>query len=193
MSVSLEVSKREVRPRSIKNKLRHEGRVPAIINGYQIESTPISVDAKEFAKVLRDFGLNSVVKMEVNGASINTLIQRFTRNTFTGEFTHIDFLSVDMTEETIVEAEVVLVGTPAGVKIGGSLTQNLYNVLVSATPDKLPETVEIDISNLEINQSITVADLPVSPDYQIVTAADEQIAAITEGIGAAEEEETEEA
>ena len=193
MSVSLEVSKREVRPRSIKNKLRHEGRVPAIINGYQIESTPISVDAKEFAKVLRDFGLHSVVKMEVTGASINTLIQRFTRNTFTGEFTHIDFLSVDMTEETIVEAEVVLVGTPAGVKIGGSLTQNLYNVLVSATPDKLPETVEIDISNLEINQSITVADLPVSPDYQIVTAADEQNAAITEGIGAAEEEETEEA
>ena len=47
MSVSLEVTKREVRPRSLRNKLRHEGKVPAIVNGYQVDSTPIAVNAAE--------------------------------------------------------------------------------------------------------------------------------------------------
>ena len=46
MSVSLEVSKREVRPRSLRNKLRHEGKVPAIVYGYNVESTPIAIDGR---------------------------------------------------------------------------------------------------------------------------------------------------
>lgn len=59
--------KRAVRPRSIRNKLRHEGRIPAIVNGYQIESTPISVNAQELDRVLRENGLNSVITMNIDG------------------------------------------------------------------------------------------------------------------------------
>ena len=50
--------------------------------------------------------------------------------------THVEFISVDMNEETEVESELTLVGDAAGVKAGGVLTQNLYSVVVSATPDK---------------------------------------------------------
>ena len=56
MSVSLEVTKREVRPRSLRNKLRHEGKVPAIVNGYQVDSTPIAVNAAELERLLRENG-----------------------------------------------------------------------------------------------------------------------------------------
>ncbi|WP_207871749.1 ribosomal protein L25, Ctc-form [Enterococcus sp. DIV2402] len=180
MSVSLKVSKREVRPRSIRNKLRHEGKIPAIVNGYKVESTPISIDAKEFDRILRTHGLNTVITLAIDGKNVNTLIQDYSSDTFTGQVTHVAFLSVDMKEETEVEAEVVLVGEAAGVKAGGVLTQNLYSVTVSATPDKLPENVEVDVTSLEIGQSITVEDIPTSDEYTIVTNPEEQIAAVNE-------------
>ena len=192
MSVSLEVSKREVRPRSLRNKLRHEGKIPAVVNGYQIESTPISLDNAVMEKVLRQHGLNTVLTMEIDGKKVNTLIHNYTTDTFTSKLTHIEFLSVNMNEVTEVEAEVVLVGEAAGVRAGGVLTQTLYSVTVAATPDKLPENVEVDVTDLEIGQSLSVADLKVDGDYEIVTDAEEQVVTITEA-QVEEEETTEEA
>ncbi|MCC9272815.1 MAG: 50S ribosomal protein L25/general stress protein Ctc [Enterococcus aquimarinus] len=186
MSVSLEVSKRALRPRANRNKLRHEGQIPGIINGYQIESTPISVATSAFKRILKDEGLNAVVRVSIEGKEYNTLIHQITTETFTKEINHIELLSVNMSEETEVEAEIVLVGEAPGVKLGGALTQNLYSVIVSATPDKLPEKIEVDISELSIGQSITVADLETTADFTIVTDDVEQICAISEARAAEE-------
>ena len=186
MSVSLEVSKRALRPRANRNKLRHEGQIPGIINGYQIESTPISVATSAFKRILKDEGLNAVVRVSIEGKEYNTLIHQITSETFTKEINHIELLSVNMSEETEVEAEIVLVGEAPGVKLGGALTQNLYSVIVSATPDKLPEKIEVDISKLSIGQSITVADLEITADFTIVTDGAEQICAISEARAAEE-------
>lgn len=186
MSVSLEVSKRALRPRANRNKLRHEGQIPGIINGYQIESTPISVATSAFKRILKDEGLNAVVRVSIEGKEYNTLIHQITTETFTKEINHIELLSVNMSEETEVEAEIVSVGEAPGVKLGGALTQNLYSVIVSATPDKLPEKIEVDISKLSIGQSITVADLEITADFTIVTDGAEQICAISEARAAEE-------
>jgi len=193
MSVSLEVTKREVRPRSLRNKLRHEGKVPAIVNGYKVESTPIAVNAAELEKILRENGLNTVITISLEGKKVNTLIKEYQSDTFTRNLTHVEFLSVDMNEETEVEAEVTLIGESAGVKAGGVLAQNLYTVFVSATPDKLPERVEIDVTSLEIGDSLTVADLPKNDEYTIVTDPEEQIVAVTEPQEISEDEEAGEA
>lgn len=193
MSVSLEVTKREVRPRSLRNKLRHEGKVPAIVNGYKVESTPIAVNAAELEKILRENGLNTVITISLEGKKVNTLIKEYQSDTFTRNLTHVEFLSVNMNEETEVEAEVTLIGESAGVKAGGVLAQNLYTVVVSATPDKLPERVEIDVTSLEIGDSLTVADLPKNDEYTIVTDPEEQIVAVTEPQEISEDEEAGEA
>ncbi|MFS1031259.1 50S ribosomal protein L25/general stress protein Ctc [Enterococcus casseliflavus] len=193
MSVSLEVTKREVRPRSLRNKLRHEGKVPAIVNGYKVESTPIAVNAAELEKILRENGLNTVITISLEGKKVNTLIKEYQSDTFTRNLTHVEFLSVDMNEETEVEAEVTLIGESAGVKAGGVLAQNLYTVVVSATPDKLPERVEIDVTSLDIGDSLTVADLPKNDEYTIVTDPEEQIVAVTEPQEISEDEEAGEA
>lgn len=180
MSVSLEVKERAVRPRSLRKKLRHSGQVPAVVYGYQIESTPISVNEKELTKTLRDYGVNAVISMTIGDKKINTLMYKAQLNTFTSEIEHVEFLAVNMNEETEVEAEIILIGESEGVKVGGVLTQNLYNVLVSATPDKLPERVEVDITKMAIGDAIVIADLPVNNDYAIVTDGEEQIVAVTE-------------
>ncbi|MBO0466947.1 50S ribosomal protein L25/general stress protein Ctc [Enterococcus plantarum] len=193
MSVSLEVKERAVRPRSLRNQLRHSGQVPAVVYGYEIESTPISVDQKEITKILRDNGANAVITMTIGGKKINTLMFKAQLDTFTNQMKHIEFLAVNMKETTEVEAEIVLIGESEGVKAGGELAQNLYNVLVSATPDKLPERVEVDITKLAIGDAITVADLPESKDYEIITDSEEQIAAVVEAKTESEEESSGEA
>lgn len=178
MSVSLEVSKREVRPRSLRNKLRHEGKVPAIVYGYNVESTPIAIDGQIFSKLLRENGANTVTTMTIDGKKVNTLVHKVQTNTFTNHFEHVEFLSVNMSEETEVETEIVLVGEAAGVKAGGVLAQNLYTVIVSATPSNLPERIEVDVTNLNLGDAITVADLPENNDYKVVSDGEEQIAAV---------------
>ena len=193
MSVSLEVTKREVRPRSLRTKLRHEGKVPAIVNGYQVDSTPIAVNAAELERLLRENGLNTVITMNLEGKKVNTLIKEFQSDTFTRALTHVEFISVDMNEETEVEAELTLVGDAAGVKAGGVLTQNLYSVVVSATPDKLPERIEVDVTGLEIGDALTVGDLEKNDDYTIVTEAEEQIVAVAEAQELSEDDENGEA
>ena len=178
MSVSLEVSKREVRPRSLRNKLRHEGKVPAIVYGYNVESTPIAIDGQIFSKLLRENGANTVITMTIDGKKVNTLVHKVQTNTFTNHFEHVEFLSVNMSEETEVETEIVLVGEAAGVKAGGVVAQNLYTVIVSATPSNLPERIEVDVTNLNLGDAITVADLPENNDYKVVSDGEEQIAAV---------------
>lgn len=187
MSVSLEVTKREVRPRSLRNKLRHEGKVPSVVNGYQIESTPVVANAAELERIFREHGLNTVLTMNIDGKKINTLVKEYQTDTFTHALTHVEFLSVNMSEETEVEAEVVLVGDAAGVKTGGVLTQNLYTVVVSATPENLPERVEVDVASLEIGDSLTVGDLPKNDQFTIVTDSEEQIVSVNEPQEAEEE------
>jgi len=188
MSVQLEVKERATRPRSLRNQLRHEGKVPAVVYGYEIESTPIFFDEKALGKILREHGANTVITMEINGKRINSLMSKMQVDTFTNRMKHVEFLSVNMTETTEVEAEIVLIGEALGAKAGGVVTQNLYTALVAATPDKLPESIEVDITSLEIGASITVADLPKNADYEILTDGEEQIVSIVEAQTSATDE-----
>lgn len=180
MAVVLKVAERAVRPRSLRTKLRAEGQVPGVVYGNKIENTPISVDGKELTRVLKENGQNAVYTLEIGGKKVPTLLYDQQLDTFNRDWVHVEFLAVDMNEETEVEAELTLVGTPKGVKAGGVLGQNLYSVIVSATPDKLPDRVEIDVEGMDIGDAITIADIPVNPDFTIITDAEEQVAVVEE-------------
>lgn len=189
MSVVLKAEKRAVRPRSIRTKLRAEGRVPSAVHGNKMENISFSVDAHELDKAIRENGLNAVYTLDLDGKKISTLLQDYQLDTFSREWIHAQFLAVDMNEEVEVEAELVLVGTSKGVKAGGVLEQNIYTVMVSATPDKLPERVEVDITEMAIGDSMVFGDLPKQDGFTIVTDAEEQICAVTELVAVEEDDE----
>ncbi|MFW3587894.1 50S ribosomal protein L25/general stress protein Ctc [Vagococcus fluvialis] len=189
MSVVLKAEKRAVRPRSIRTKLRAEGRVPSAVHGNKMENISFSVDAHELDKAIRENGLNAVYTLDLDGKKISTLLQDYQIDTFSREWIHAQFLAVDMNEEVEVEAELVLVGTSKGVKAGGVLEQNIYTVMVSATPDKLPERVEVDITEMAIGDSMVIGDLPKQDGFTIVTDAEEQICAVTELVAVEEDDE----
>ncbi|MBO0477666.1 50S ribosomal protein L25/general stress protein Ctc [Vagococcus sp. DIV0080] len=189
MSVVLKAEERAVRPRSIRKKLREEGRVPSSVHGNKMGNISFSVDAHELDKAIRENGLNAVYTLDLNGKKISTLLHTYQLDTFSRAWIHAEFLAVDMNEEVEVEAELTLVGTSKGVKAGGVLEQNLYAVMVSATPDKLPERVEVDITEMAIGDALVIGDLPAQDGFVIVNDSEEQICAVTE-VSAAEEEAT---
>lgn len=180
MSQNLVVKERATRPRSLRKKLRLEGKVPAILYGYEVEATPIYVDDAELSKIVRENGQNVVLTFELNGQKINALIGEAQFDTFSRHLKHIELISVDMSEETEVEAEIVLKGEAAGVKAGGEIAQSLYSLRVSATPDKLPEFVEIDVAPLAIGDSVLVKDLPDFADFRVMNDPEEHILSVQE-------------
>ena len=90
------------------------------------------------SKLLREHGANTVITMDIDGQKVNTLVHKIQTNTFTNHFEHAEFLSVNMSEETEdPKQKSFLLAESVGVKSGGVLAQNLYTVVVSATPDKI--------------------------------------------------------
>lgn len=192
MADKLNVTKRELRPRSVRAKLRKEGKVLGVVYGYKVESTPVAFEEMALRKILRDHGDNALIELNIDGKKVNTLVHGTEADPFTNEYKHVEFMAVKMDEATEVEAEVVLVGDAKGVKEGGFLAQTLYKVTVSATPANIPERIELDVSELGIGDGLTVADIPKNKDYEIVSDSELQIAAVNEPV-AVEDLETDEA
>lgn len=83
-----------------------------------------------------------------------------------------------MSEERTVEVPVHLVGEAAGAKEGGVVEQPLFNLEVTATPDNIPEAIEVDITELEINDSLAVEDIKVSGDFTIENEATDSVVTV---------------
>ena len=180
MSVSLSVEKRATRPRSLRNQLRHDGKIPAIVYGYKVENTPVTLDAVELGKALRQNGPHAVFSFDIDGNNVNALIGETQYDTFSKAIKHIELISVNMAEKVEVEVELVLVGEDAINKAGLVVSQAVHSVKVSATPDKLPESLTVDISKFGIGDTFAVADLVANADYDITSDPTEHILTIFE-------------
>ncbi|TCI23058.1 50S ribosomal protein L25/general stress protein Ctc [Exiguobacterium sp. SL-9] len=189
MADTLKVTKRELRPRSVRANLRKEGKVLGVVYGYKVESTPVAFEEMALRKILREHGDNALIELNIDGKKVNTLVHGTEVDPFTNEYKHVEFMAVKMDEATEVEADVTLVGDAKGAKEGGYLAQTLYKVTVSATPANIPERIELDVSELGIGDSLTVADIPTNKDYEIVSEGDLQIASVNEPVAVEEEEE----
>ncbi|MCC5893522.1 50S ribosomal protein L25/general stress protein Ctc [Exiguobacterium sp.] len=191
MADKLNVTKRELRPRSVRANLRKEGKVLGVVYGYKVESTPVAFEEMALRKILREHGDNALIELNIDGKKVNTLVHGAEVDPFTNEYKHVEFMAVKMDEATEVEADVTLVGDAKGVKEGGYLAQTLYKVTVSATPANIPERIELDVSELGIGDSVTVADIPENKDYEIVSDGELQIASVNEPVAVEElDEET---
>ncbi|WP_099224475.1 50S ribosomal protein L25/general stress protein Ctc [Listeria costaricensis] len=178
MATTLEVQKRDTKQHSSTTQVRQAGRIPAIIYGYQAENIPVSVDALELIKAVREHGRNAVFSVTIDGQKLNVLLHQYQIDSLKDQLIHVDLLAVNMKEEVDAEVRVDLVGEASGVKEGGVLQQVLYELTVTATPDQLPEAIEVDISNLAIGDALSVSDLPKNNDYEIKTDSEEVLATV---------------
>ena len=177
--------------RSDLKKLRNTGKVPAVVYGYGTKNTSVKVDEVEFIKVIREIGRNGVIDLGVGSKSIKVMVSDYQFDPLKNQITHIDFLAINMTEERTVDVPVHLVGEAAGAKEGGVVEQPLFDLQVTATPENIPEAIEVDISALEINDSYSVADIKVSGDFTIENDPEESVVTVVPPTDEPTEEEVE--
>lgn len=176
MSTVLHAKERTDKRRGTLTKIRKEGNVPAVVYGAKKENTLIFLSETDLMKTIKDVGRNGVISLDVNGNKQNVVLTDYQIDPLKNGFVHVDFLAVDMTKEITADVRLALVGDAAGVKDGGVMQQSLFELSVTAKPADIPPTIEVDVTNLQVNETINVGDIRVP--FTINHADDEVVASI---------------
>jgi large subunit ribosomal protein L25 len=146
------------------HRLRDEGKVPGVVYGPDEETVSLMVDAKEMLLLLKHVSIeNTIVDLDLSGEvkkKYKTLIREVQRHPFKEVLRHIDFYCVPKGRKISVQVPIVLHGTPIGVAQQGGIVQHALRELeIMVLPTNIPEHIVVDISGLNIHDSIHVADL----------------------------------
>lgn len=174
----LDAQRRKDFKKSALSQIRKDGKIPGIIYGKDVDNESITVDQMTLLKMLRDHGRNAVLKLDLEGQQTNVMVFDLQMDTIKNEVIHADFYAVDMKSELDADVPIVPIGDAVGVKKGGVLQQALFEVSVRALPNNLPETIELDVSNLDINDTLYVKDLKIDGDYEINNDLEEVVLSI---------------
>jgi large subunit ribosomal protein L25 len=180
--LSLKSARRSEVGKGVARKLRTDGRIPAVYYGRGEEPIPLIVTLRELQEVIeRAEGSNVIVDLKVEGdagADRKALIREIQRDPVAGSILHLDLQHISLTERIVVEVPIVLLGTPIGVKDGGGILEHLLReVEVECLPTDIPSKLEVEVSGLNIGDSLHVSDLKAER-VVIKTEADRAIAAV---------------
>lgn len=168
MELKIACQKRTEKKKNASGRLRSGGLIPAnlIQDG---ASSLITVNEKEFQQLLNS-GLrqSSLIEMSVDGGSDNkVVVKEIQRNPVTGKILHIDFFATRPSKKVKVQIGIELQGIAPGVKKGGALEHYIRTVQVKSTPESLTDTIKVDISKLDVGDSVYFKDLPLASDWDI--------------------------
>jgi large subunit ribosomal protein L25 len=168
--------------KGVARKLRQGGRIPAVYYGRGEDPIPLAVGLKDLQDVIEKAdGSNVIVDLKVDGEGVadrKALIREIQRDPVGGHILHLDLQHISLTERIVVEVPVVLTGTPIGVKDGGGILEHLLrDVEVECLPTDIPSKLEVDVSALNIGDSLHVSDLKADR-VEIKTEGDRAIATV---------------
>jgi large subunit ribosomal protein L25 len=166
--MDLSVQKREKFGKAVKS-LRREGFIPAELYGHGLENLHLTVPAKDFIKVWKQAGSNTVVNVLLEKKKQPALIYEVRKNYLSGDIEHVDFYAVRMDEKIKAKVPLEFIGeAPAVKEKSGILNKAMAEIEVEALPADLPRSFEVDISSLDdINKSIYVKDIKVPKGVSI--------------------------
>ncbi len=143
-------------------KIRAQGRVPAVVYGQKEEALAISVSEQDLRKVLTSGWETTIVDLNIDGRvkkECNAIIKDIQQHPATGKVLHLDFQYIHKGQKIRLEVPVSLVGDPPGVKeMGGILEHGSRELTIRCMPRHIPDTIEIDVSELGIHDAIHLRD-----------------------------------
>lgn len=178
--ISIAAERREVHGKGSARTLRRNGMVPAILYR-EGRSQSIKLVKKELAKLINSVaGEQVMVDLQfADGDRKLALLKDYQIDPIKGELLHTDFFEVSLTEEVRVTVHVITVGEPIGVKRDAGMLQHaMREVEIECLPDKIPGKIEIDISKLELGQTIHVSDLKFEEGIKVLSDPGDLIVAV---------------
>ena len=182
MEATLDAVKREGRGKNEANRLRVAGQIPAVVygskkDGKAPEGVALSVDPKAVLRILHsDSGANTLINLRVDGTEARVMVKEYQLDPITHQLLHADFYALAMDKAITVTVPIVLKGESRGVKQQGGIVDFVTrDIDVQCLPTDIPENISVDISELMLNQSVRLKDLPQGPKWKAVTDGETMI------------------
>lgn len=164
------------------NIVRRQSRIPAVIYGHGTDNKNLLLDYREFDKLLATAGTSSLVDLEIEGESKPTkvLISEIQRDPTTERFLHVDLHQINMKEKVRTHVSLRFIGDAPAVKsLGANLIVNMDTLEIECLPADLLSSIDVDLSSLEqIDATIRVADLKLSPAITVLVDATESVVSV---------------
>ncbi len=171
MQLVVKTEKRQGLGSNAARRLRAQGFVPAVLYGESMETVPLVLSKKDIVQILRlESGENTIFKVALDTDSYDAMIKELQIDPATDELLHVDLIRISMDKPIKVTVPVEHHGEPIGVKTeGGFIDFVSREVEVECLPRDIPESLDIDISELHINQSFKVQGMTVPPGVKVLT------------------------
>ncbi|MCP3982945.1 MAG: 50S ribosomal protein L25 [bacterium] len=175
--------------KGVARKLRAAGRIPAVLYGRGSGNAILTIDPKALDDVLHQSGAgrNTLISLGVDGATHTVLLKDLQRDPIGGESLHADFLRIDLSKTVEVTVPMHFIGKAIGTDFGGIMDHPVRELLIECLPAAIPEFVEVEISALEVGQTLHVNDVTLAEGLVCKTEGDLAVAICA--LPAAEEEE----
>lgn len=170
----------DAQPRAVSGRkvrqLRRQGLVPVVVYGKSQEPINLQVNARQLELTMQHGGISQLVRVVVDGgATHNVLVREVQRHPVSHHYLHADLYAVNMNEKQEVSVPVVSIGKPDALIAGLMVLQALDAVHISALPADIPASVEVDITKLDAETPITIADLPALPGVEYLSDPGEHL------------------
>jgi large subunit ribosomal protein L25 len=172
---------RTTRGKGAARRLRNSGQIPAVAYGKGLaKALPLAVTPKDIISVLKsERGQNSVLSMNVSGEKdLLVMIKAFTLHPVHRTLEHVDFVEVKLDRPVDIEIPLIATGKPIGLANGGIIRQVYRTVPVRTLPDRIPLKIEVDISHLDIHESLHASALPVAEGVEVRLPPEQTVIAI---------------
>ncbi|HEX9793271.1 MAG TPA: 50S ribosomal protein L25 [Planctomycetota bacterium] len=168
-------------------KLRQDGRMPGIVYGEGGPATAVHVATSALQAAIRHH--ERVVQLEMGGTRERVLLQEIQWDTMGDELVHVDFRRISRESTIEVEIELEYIGHPKGLSHGGEFKKHLSDLPISSAPENLPDTIRVMITDLDIDDVLTVADLVLPAGVTAMVEPDTLVCAVGRPAEESEEEE----
>ncbi len=177
--IELEARKRDEFGKERVKKARRKGLIPGIVYGKNIENIPIYIEKTAILKLMKEEAKESMlIKLKVNSDTYNVVLRDIQYHPVTYDVLHVDFHAIQMDKPIEVTVKVHLVGQAVGVSKGGILEFETRELDVRCLPTNIPDAIEVDVSELDINQVIKVKDIKPPEGVEILEDPETVIAAV---------------
>ena len=189
-AASLQASRRDETGKGVARRLRRAGRIPAVVYGKDMEPIPLSLDEQEAVNLFQSIPVaNTVLQLDIGGETLRTLVREIQTHPFRPDIIHVDFMRLRQGVAVELNVPISLAGTPAGTRTGGRLDIALHEAQVRCTPARIPESIEADISELDIGESLRLGDIALPEDVELLSSPDMLVCHIATSWAPDEEEE----
>ncbi|UTC73983.1 50S ribosomal protein L25 [Treponema sp. OMZ 792] len=159
-------------------KMRRAGRIPAVMYDRHGKSVSLDVDEREFMKLFKLVTESTIVTLNAAGKDYEVFIKDFQHDIVTDKIKHIDFYEVERGKTLRTKVKIRLEGSPEGVRHGGILETGITELELECLPKDLPPRIVVDVSALDVNQSLHVRDIKLPEAVTVLTSDDITVAAI---------------